>query len=244
MRAMTSSRSDARSVSTRMRDVSTAMRPRVASTTTPVSPIPPAVAQNKAGSRSGPTVTWPEGVARTRALTWRQKPPSTWWFLPWMSAATAPPTVTWRVPGVTGRNQPRGKSRRISSSRVTPPPARTSPPAVYEQRVPQDGDDEGHDRQLEPDGRVARPLRLFEGPQAVGRHRHPGGDRPHGAEVGQGVVSQGTAVSGAIPVEVQVFGLALARHHEQRAEGGHDQEPVGKGHVGGHAPGDGPDDEA
>ncbi len=28
--------------------------------------------------------------------------PSRWWFLPWTSAATAPPTVTWRVPGVTG----------------------------------------------------------------------------------------------------------------------------------------------
>ena len=46
--------------------------------------------------------------------------PSTWWFLPWMSLAIAPPTVTKRVPGVTGTKQPRGTSTRSSSSRLTP----------------------------------------------------------------------------------------------------------------------------
>ena len=34
--------------------------------------------------------------------------PSTWWFLPWMSLAMAPPTVTKRVPGDTGTKKPRG----------------------------------------------------------------------------------------------------------------------------------------
>ena len=38
---------------------------------------------------------------------WHQLP-LRWWFLPWMSAAMAPPTVTYRVPGVTGTNQPWG----------------------------------------------------------------------------------------------------------------------------------------
>ena len=46
--------------------------------------------------------------------------PSRWWFLPWMSLAIAPPTVTKRVPGVTGTNQPRGTMTPSSSSRLTP----------------------------------------------------------------------------------------------------------------------------
>lgn len=45
-----------------------------------------------------------------------------WWFLPWMSAAKAPPIVTKRVPGVTGTNQPAGTQTRSSSSRLTPAP--------------------------------------------------------------------------------------------------------------------------
>ena len=32
--------------------------------------------------------------------------PSRWWFLPWMSEAMAPPTVTCRVPGETTGQQP------------------------------------------------------------------------------------------------------------------------------------------
>ena len=46
--------------------------------------------------------------------------PSTWWFLPWMSLAMAPPTVTKRVPGDTGTKKPRGTRTRSSSSRLTP----------------------------------------------------------------------------------------------------------------------------
>ena len=46
--------------------------------------------------------------------------PSTWWFLPWMSLAMAPPTVTKRVPGETGTKKPRGTATRSRSSRLTP----------------------------------------------------------------------------------------------------------------------------
>ena len=41
-------------------------------------------------------------------VTWLPNEPSTWWFLPWMSLAIAPPMVTNRVPGVTGTKKPRG----------------------------------------------------------------------------------------------------------------------------------------
>src|SRR3954470_1821175 len=44
-----------------------------------------------------------------------------------MSDAIAPPTVTKRVPGVTGTNQPRGMSQRMSWSRLVPAPAVTIP---------------------------------------------------------------------------------------------------------------------
>ena len=42
--------------------------------------------------------------------------PSAWWFLPCTSAAIAPPTVRWRVPGSTGGSSPYGT--RCSSSSV------------------------------------------------------------------------------------------------------------------------------
>src|SRR6516162_8331502 len=44
-----------------------------------------------------------------------------------MSAATAPPTVTCPVPGVTGTKKPRGTSERSNASMVTAPPAVTTP---------------------------------------------------------------------------------------------------------------------
>ena len=95
--------------------------------TTPVRPIPPAVAQKRSGSDSADTVAAPVAVTRVISSTWEQKPPSTWWFFPWMSAAMAPPTVTSRVPGVTGTNQPRGTNRSIKVSRLTPAPTVTTP---------------------------------------------------------------------------------------------------------------------
>ena len=52
--------------------------------------------------------------------TWSPIDPSAWWFFPWMSLATAPPTVTKRVPGVTGTKNPRGTISRSSVSRLTP----------------------------------------------------------------------------------------------------------------------------
>ena len=63
----------------------------VASTMIPVRPMPPAVAQNSSASASGPTSWRPVGVASERRVTWEQNEPSRWWFLPWMSAAIAPP---------------------------------------------------------------------------------------------------------------------------------------------------------
>lgn len=82
-----------RSLSTCIHDVSTGISRMVADVNTPVSPMPPAVAQNRSGSRSGDTVKVPVGVAISSSRTWRAKLPSRWWFFPWTSAAIAPPTV-------------------------------------------------------------------------------------------------------------------------------------------------------
>ena len=94
---------------------------------TPVRPMPPAVAQKSSGSWSGPTSTTPAGVRRRSEWTCWAKEPSRWWFLPWTSAAMAPPTVTYRVPGDTGTNQPWGTTTRSRSSMLRPASAVTSP---------------------------------------------------------------------------------------------------------------------
>ena len=94
---------------------------------TPVRPSAPAVPQNSSGSDSGVTVTVPFGVCSVKDSTWLAKLPSKWWFLPWMSAAIAPPTVTSRVPGVTGTNQPSGTIVRMIASRLTPASTRMTP---------------------------------------------------------------------------------------------------------------------
>ena len=99
----------------------------VARVITPVRPMPPAVAQNRSGSDVGDTVTVPVGVTSVISRTWEQKLPSRWWFLPWMSAAMAPPTVTIRVPGVTGTNHPRGSSRSIIDCTLMPAPTVMTP---------------------------------------------------------------------------------------------------------------------
>ena len=83
--------------------------------------MPPAVAQNSSGSDSGVIRRRPwAGVTMVIASTASHHEPARWWFLPWMSEAMAPPTVTWRVPGVTGTNHPSGTSHRIRSSRLVP----------------------------------------------------------------------------------------------------------------------------
>ena len=92
-----------RRVSTDIRLVSIGIRRNVASRMIPVSPMPPTVAQNRSGSRSGPTSTTVVSASIIRIRrTWLPNDPSRWWFLPWMSLAIAPPIVTNRVPGVTG----------------------------------------------------------------------------------------------------------------------------------------------
>ncbi len=84
-----------RSVSMSRRLVSIGLHWNVAARTKPVRPIPPAVAQNSSGSTWRDTVTSePSGRARSRLMRLSNHEPDTWWFLPWMSAATAPPTVT------------------------------------------------------------------------------------------------------------------------------------------------------
>ena len=68
-------------------------------------------------------------MASVMLVTWRAKLPSQWWFLPWMSDAIAPPTVTWRVPGETATNQPRGMIACMRWCRLTPPPTSMLPDA-------------------------------------------------------------------------------------------------------------------
>ena len=69
--------------------------------------MPPTVASNRSGSTSGDASTMAPVPTRSRSRrTCRPKVPALWWFLPWTSEATAPPSVTNDVPGVTGTNQP------------------------------------------------------------------------------------------------------------------------------------------
>ncbi len=124
---MSESMSPWRSVSTRIQALSTRRMVTRARVTTPVSPMPPALAQKSSGSASGPASWTPVGVLSVIADTWRQKLPSRWWFLPWTSAAIAPPTVTCRVPGDTGMNHPSRNPVRNNRSRLTPAPTSTSP---------------------------------------------------------------------------------------------------------------------
>jgi hypothetical protein len=104
----------------------------------PVSPRPPAVAANRPASSPGSTVTGAPaaGVSSCSERTaWRMLP-SRWWFLPCTSLATAPPTVTNRVPGVEARNQPEGTVARSSRSRLTPACTVTRPLAWSKARMP------------------------------------------------------------------------------------------------------------
>ena len=73
------------------------------------------------------TVATGFGVTMVMDTTQLHQDPTRWWFLPWMSDAMAPPTVTCRVPGVTGTNQPSGTSQRMRSSRLVPARAVTRP---------------------------------------------------------------------------------------------------------------------
>ena len=62
--------------------------------------------------------------AASARVTCAPKQPSRWWFLPWTSAATIPPSVTNCVPGVTGTNQPRGQEQPVDLVAATAPPRR------------------------------------------------------------------------------------------------------------------------
>lgn len=88
----------------------------------PVSPLPPTVAQNNSASSPSGVSRRSSPFASSRSIdrTWLPKLPALWWFLPWMSQAIAPPTVTCRVPGSTGTHSPKGRAAFISWSRLTP----------------------------------------------------------------------------------------------------------------------------
>jgi hypothetical protein len=133
-RVISESRSGVRSVSTMICHVSIGFMATRARRITPVRPMPPAVAQNRSGSCCGPTRwTWPSAVSRSSQRTCCEKLPAMWWFSPWMSAAMAPPTVTYRVPAVTGTNRPIGTNRFMSRSSEIP--ASTSPAARSTSRM-------------------------------------------------------------------------------------------------------------
>ncbi len=90
-----------------------------------MSPSPPAVA-----AKSGPpgaTSMTRAPRSRPRRATCEQNVPAEAWFLPCTSLATAPPSVTKRLPGSTGTVQPRGTARRSSALRLVPASARTTP---------------------------------------------------------------------------------------------------------------------
>jgi hypothetical protein len=126
---MRSSRSAARSVSTDISEVSTDWSWTVAVRIIPVRPMPPVVASNRGVPRRTVRIS-PSAVRSSKETTWREKEPDPWWFLPWMSAPIAPPTVTWRVPGVTGTNQPSGSSTSMSRCREMPASHSTLPPSA------------------------------------------------------------------------------------------------------------------
>ena len=67
------------------------------------------------------------GADELKGGVWRPKVPAMWWFLPWMSLAMAPPSVTYLVPGETGRNQPRGTAKSRIWASVMPASAVRTP---------------------------------------------------------------------------------------------------------------------
>ena len=83
--------------------------------------MPPMVAANSSGRSVGDTRTSsPEGRIRSSHRTWSPKLPARSWFLPWISLATAPPTVAKAVPGEVGGRKPRPENAFSRSSKVTP----------------------------------------------------------------------------------------------------------------------------
>ena len=93
----------------------------------PVSPIPPTVARNPSGSPSGVSRrTSPLPSRISISSIHRARLPSLRWFLPCTSAATAPPTVRWRVAGSTGSSRPSGTIRVSRSVKVVEAETRTA----------------------------------------------------------------------------------------------------------------------
>jgi hypothetical protein len=105
-----------------------ARSPNAAHVTSPVRPSPPMVAAKRSALREGEHSTrLPSERSSSKARTWHPNVPARWWFLPWTSLAIAPPIVTRRVPGVTGRNHPAGTMASRIRSTVAPASHRTMP---------------------------------------------------------------------------------------------------------------------
>ena len=102
----------------------------------PVSPMPPTVAWNASGSLSGVSVrSVPVPSMSSISSIQAAMLPSACWFLPCTSAATAPPTVRWPVPGSTGRIRPSGTALASTSAKVADAEARTVPAATSSSTV-------------------------------------------------------------------------------------------------------------
>ena len=96
-----------------------------------MSPLPPGGALNSSVSLASEiSSTRPSGTRMRSPRTWRPNVPSAWWFLPWTSQATIPPSVTYCVPGTTGGANPRGRKIRFSSASEKPASARRTPVAA------------------------------------------------------------------------------------------------------------------
>jgi hypothetical protein len=93
----------------------------VASSTTPVRPMPPKVAQNSDGRSLRLVCTSSPLASSIRMLcTQALKQPCTWWAFPCTSLAMAPPTVTYLVPGVIIGKKPRGAKSSMMAARLAP----------------------------------------------------------------------------------------------------------------------------
>ena len=173
----------------------------------PVSPSPATVARNSGASGVSSSVS-PEERCSSSRVTKRPKVPAAWWFLPCTSFATAPATVTYFVPGVTGRNHPCGTTSASTSASVTPASARTTPEAGVERDEP-----------VQP-GRVEDHAVLVEAGVAVGAALAVRQKRPlEAAEVGERAPpagrddARGPEPRRAAPREVLALGLGGVPRH-------------------------------
>ena len=114
---------------------------------------------------------------------------------------------------------------------------------LQEERIPEDGDGERDDRQLEQACLVGGLLRRRERPEAVGEQGAGGEDGAQiGGELGGVRRQRGTDRLRSIS-EIGALTGAFARHHEECTEAGDDEEPFGDRQSGGGRTADGAEHE-